>query len=338
MKNLLKVAFAITLSTTLLLSGCSSNKGSGTASGGYKYGTGPNKTRPMPQTSPVNLQGVGGSKPIYESQRSGGCNKDYRVLGKNYMIWNGADSYIEEGTASWYGPGFHGKKTSNGEVYNQKGYTAAHKNLPLPAYLKVTNLRNGKKVIVRVNDRGPFVGDRIIDLSEGSARAIDMVGTGTAKVRIELIKVKTNGSYANATGTPSGLPTSAYSSATLLATNSASKILNKNTASYTHIGATTSRSLGKGIVSEVTKRVNESQLSTTSFVSGNYIQLVACNSDLMASEIKQNVSAKISYPVVIHTQGNINRVLVGPLSETQARQAVNTLKAKGYTDCFVKRF
>lgn|SRR5574344_355534 len=338
MKNLIKVASAIVLSTTILISGCTSNKGTGTSSGGYKYGTGPNKTRPMPQTSKVDLQGIGGSKPIYESQRSGGCNKDYRVLGKNYMIWTGADSYIEEGTASWYGPGFHGKKTSNGEVYNQKGYTAAHKNLPLPAYLKVTNLRNGKKVIVRVNDRGPFVGDRIIDLSEGSARAIDMVGTGTAKVRIELIKVKTNGSYANATGTPSGAPTSACSNTTLLATNAVSNIVNKKTDSYTHIGATTSRSLGKGIVSAVTKKVTGSMPTNSSFVSGNYIQLVACNSDLMASEIKQNVAAKISYPVVIHSQGNINRVLVGPLSENQARQAVNTLKSKGYTDCFVKRF
>lgn len=79
-----------------------------------------------------------------------------RLLGFRQELydWNGATSYIEEGTASWYGPGFNGKKTSNGEVYNQKGFTAAHKNLPLPSYLKVTNLRNGKKVIVRVNDRG----------------------------------------------------------------------------------------------------------------------------------------------------------------------------------------
>lgn len=95
----------------------------------------------------VNIQGIGGAKPIYEAQRTGGCNKDYSVLGKNYMIWNGATSYIEEGTASWYGPGFNGKKTSNGEVYNQKGFTAAHKNLPLPSYLKVTNLRNGKRLL-----------------------------------------------------------------------------------------------------------------------------------------------------------------------------------------------
>ena len=154
-------------STTLVLNGCQSTainelakKTHGSKAGdGYTYGTGPNKTKPYPQSEPVNISGVGGAKPRFEPLSRGG-NSDYRVLGQTYIVWTDCQSYQEVGTASWYGPGFHGNKTSNGEYYDQKGYTAAHKNLPLPSYVKVTNLENGKMVIVRVNDRGPFHGSR----------------------------------------------------------------------------------------------------------------------------------------------------------------------------------
>lgn len=204
-------------SATLLMQGCQSTiddiatqiHGS-SAGDGYTYGTGPNKTRPYPQTSPVNINNVGGAKPKYEDLSRGG-NKDYTVLGQNYMVWTNCTSYQEVGTASWYGPGFHGNKTSNGEVYDQKGYSAAHKNLPLPSYLKVSNLENGKAVVVRVNDRGPFHGSRIIDLSEGAAKAIDMTGKGTAKVKIELINIRgdsnvtTEGGSGQGTGSLGGI-------------------------------------------------------------------------------------------------------------------------------------
>ena len=186
-------------STTLVLNGCQSTainelakKTHGSKAGdGYTYGTGPNKTKPYPQSEPVNINGVGGAKPRFEPLSSGG-NSDYRVLGQTYIVWTDCQSYQEVGTASWYGPGFHGNKTSNGEYYDQKGYTAAHKNLPLPSYVKVTNLENGKMVIVRVNDRGPFHGSRIIDLSKGAAKAIDMTKKGTARVKLELINTRTN--------------------------------------------------------------------------------------------------------------------------------------------------
>lgn len=280
---------------------------------GYTYGTGPNKTKPFPQKTKVNLSGVGGAKPVYEVQKTNGCNKNYTVLGKNYMVWNGTDSYIEEGIASWYGPGFNGKKTSNGEVYNQKGYTAAHKNLPLPAYLKVTNLTNGKKVIVRVNDRGPFVGSRIIDLSEGSARAIGMIGTGTARVRIELIKVNKNGTYANAVGMPSGYnisPSSRY--------------------------ANTSKTAPT--IKNIVNTSNVKSIFKSTKAGENYIQLVACNSDTLAQKIKNDALSKTKYPIIIAKDGLVNRVLVGPLSESVAKSALQTLKAKGFTDSFIKRF
>lgn len=95
--------------------------------------------------------------------------------------------YVEEGVASWYGVPFHGRRTSNGETYNMYEFTAAHRTLPFDSVVRVTNLRNGKQTEVRINDRGPFVENRIIDLSLAAARALDLVGTGTALVRVELV-------------------------------------------------------------------------------------------------------------------------------------------------------
>lgn len=124
--------------------------------------------------------------PRAESHSRGG-NKDYRVLGKNYKVLKSAQNFEQTGIASWYGKKFHGHLTSNGEIYNMYGMSAAHKNLPLPTYLKVTNLANDKTVIVRVNDRGPFHQSRIIDLSYSAAYKLDMLKTGTAKVKITAI-------------------------------------------------------------------------------------------------------------------------------------------------------
>jgi len=95
--------------------------------------------------------------------------------------------YVEEGVASWYGEPFNGRRTSNGETYDMHAFTAAHRTLPFGAIVRVTNLRNGKQTEVRITDRGPFVANRVIDLSLSAARAIDMVGTGTAPVRLEVL-------------------------------------------------------------------------------------------------------------------------------------------------------
>ncbi len=113
--------------------------------------------------------------------------RPYEVFGERYYpkIEEVGDSF--EGIASWYGPNFHAKKTSNGETYNMHAMTAAHKTLPMNTMLRVVNLENGKSAIVRVNDRGPFVDDRIIDLSNKAAHKIDMVKNGTAQVAITVL-------------------------------------------------------------------------------------------------------------------------------------------------------
>lgn len=109
----------------------------------------------------------------------------YSVLGKTYYPMNDARRYRATGTASWYGTKFHGQATANGEAYDLYGMTAAHKTLPLPSYVRVTNLDNGKSVIVRVNDRGPFYSDRIIDLSFAAAKKLGYAENGTARVQVE---------------------------------------------------------------------------------------------------------------------------------------------------------
>lgn len=124
--------------------------------------------------------------PVYEPPSRGG-NKDYSVLGKSYKVLSSAEGFEQTGISSWYGRKFHGHLTSNGEVYDMYKMSAAHKNLPLPSWLKVTNLANGKQVVVRVNDRGPFHESRIIDLSYSAAAKLDMLKDGTAKVHIEAI-------------------------------------------------------------------------------------------------------------------------------------------------------
>ena len=116
--------------------------------------------------------------------------KPYTVRGKRYHPLKTAEGYRNRGQASWYGRKFHGHLTANGEIYDMYAMTAAHKTLPIPSFVRVTNQANGKSIIVRVNDRGPFHGKRIIDLSYSAAYALDMLKTGVAEVSLETIVVK----------------------------------------------------------------------------------------------------------------------------------------------------
>lgn len=126
----------------------------------------------------------------------------YDVFGVRYFVLSSSVGYRERGVASWYGPGFHKVRTSTGEAYDMYGMTAAHKTLPLPAYVQVTNLQNGRSVVVRVNDRGPFVGNRIIDLSYTAAAKLDMLRNGTAMVEVRTIDAPTTGPLTAAAAAP----------------------------------------------------------------------------------------------------------------------------------------
>jgi rare lipoprotein A len=138
---------------------------------------------PEPETPPP-AQSVQDVVPRIERRSRNGNPPFYDVLGKRYFVLSSSVGYVERGVASWYGPGFHKVRTSIGETYDMYGMSAAHKTLPLPAYVRVTNLQNGRSIVVRVNDRGPFVGNRIIDLSYTAASKLDMLRNGTAMVEV----------------------------------------------------------------------------------------------------------------------------------------------------------
>ena len=175
-----------------LVAGCASQPrssgGSGGApspqaskGGGYYQNDGP------PDDENIDLDAVPDAIPRDEPFSRYGNPDSYEALGKTYYVLDSAAGFSQTGRASWYGKQFHGRRTSSGEPYNMFKMTAAHKRLPIPSYVRVTNLDNGKQAIVRVNDRGPFHDGRIIDLSYVAARRLDVVTHGSVPVRIETV-------------------------------------------------------------------------------------------------------------------------------------------------------
>ncbi len=136
---------------------------------------------------PVDVETVTDPIPKYEPKSPGGNPKSYVVLGQRYDVIPESKGFTQQGIASWYGRKFHGRKTSNGEIFDMYAMTAAHKTLPLPTYLRVTNLENNRTIVVRVNDRGPFVKNRIIDLSYVAALKLGIQTKGTGFVKIAAI-------------------------------------------------------------------------------------------------------------------------------------------------------
>ena len=149
-------------------------------SGAYYLDDGPE------ENLPENLDEIPNAKPKYEAL-SKWASRPYVAFDKKYTPMKKIIPFKEEGYASWYGKRYHGKKTSIGEAYDMYQMTGAHKTLPLPCYIKVTNLKNKRSVIIRVNDRGPFVDNRIIDLSYAAAHRLRIIETGSELVRIEMV-------------------------------------------------------------------------------------------------------------------------------------------------------
>ncbi|WP_303902158.1 septal ring lytic transglycosylase RlpA family protein [Thiohalomonas denitrificans] len=141
-----------------------------------------------PEDADVDFSRIPDAVPHFEPKSRYGNPESYVVSGKRYRVSDRADAFVERGLASWYGTKFHGRRTSSGEVYDMYKMTAAHKSLPLPTYVEVTNLLTGRSVVVKVNDRGPFHDDRIIDLSYAAARKLEITRSGTAPVEIRAIE------------------------------------------------------------------------------------------------------------------------------------------------------
>jgi rare lipoprotein A len=137
----------------------------------------------------ISAADVADAVPRGEAILAAGNSTPYAVMGKRYKVLDTAAGYSETGRASWYGRKFHGEKTANGEVYDAYAATAAHRTLPIPSYVRVSNLENGRTMLVRVNDRGPFHSERIIDLSYGAAVKLGFDKKGTAPVRVQALEV-----------------------------------------------------------------------------------------------------------------------------------------------------
>ena len=164
------------IAVALVLAGCGSSKIRGDGPGRAHIPELPDDAVPRPEP-----------RSRYGNGRDNGNGPGYEVFGKWYSVMDSSAGYQERGVASWYGKKFHGNLTSNREVYDMYEMTAAHKSLPLPTYVRVRNLRNDKSIVVRVNDRGPFIDNRIIDLSYAAALKLDMVRDGTSLVEVTAI-------------------------------------------------------------------------------------------------------------------------------------------------------
>ena len=176
MKHNLQLRFVLTFSILIMFSACSHKAGRYT----QRHDAAPAKH--------VEVSKIPDAVPLDEPRSRYGNPDSYVVFGKKYYTLKSSKDYVKQGTASWYGTKFHGHRTSSGETYDMYAMTAAHKSLPLPTYARVTNLDNGRSVVVKINDRGPFHDNRLIDLSYAAATKLDIMQSGTVRVEVRTLQ------------------------------------------------------------------------------------------------------------------------------------------------------
>lgn len=242
-----------------------------------------------------DISGLTDAVPRYEEPRRAGNKSPYTVWGKSYRVIDSNDGYVARGTASWYGEKFHGHKTSNGETFDMYAMSAAHKSLRIPGYARVTNLDNGRSVIVRVNDRGPFHGDRLIDLSYAAAKKLDYHARGTARVEVAAITVRPDGAMFLA-GEPFE-PTGKVQAPVQVAAEPASAPAASGQALFVQLGAFSSRDPAEALLARARK---------------------ATETPARLREVSTG-------------SGRFHRVQVGPFpNEDEARYARNLLESRGF--------
>ncbi len=293
-----------------------------TPSGGYLPGDGPGAD------APANLDSIPDAVPRNEPLHPY-ANRQYAALGKLYIPQSVPGNYKKRGIASWYGKKFNGQRTSSGETYNMYAMTAAHPTLPIPSYARVTNLSNGKSVVVRINDRGPFLHDRIIDLSYTAAYKLGIINNGSSEVEVEsLVPESTEpasvvaNNAVSSTPLPSGMP-SVISSATMAATSATSN-------------AATAASVP--VEPKPATPVPASQATTGSAISvvpapiGNvYLQLGAFRQRQGAEDLLAKMRARLGSDkqLTLFEKGGLVRVHYGPYSSKDAAlAAAEKLKAQ----------
>tara|TARA_R110002012_G_scaffold19515_7_gene70430 strand:- start:2485 stop:3495 length:1011 start_codon:yes stop_codon:yes gene_type:complete len=263
---------------------------------------------------PPDVTKVPNAVPRIEAPSRAGNRATYEVWGKTYHVLPDATGYAKSGTASWYGEKFHGYATSNGEIYDMYKMSAAHRSLPLPTFARVTSLDNGRSVIVRVNDRGPFHSEREIDLSYAAAARLGFLDNGTGSVKVEAINPE---QWLAEQGRGAEVPTQARASQP----------------SNTGPGASPAVSTANAPQPAVAQP-SPSQEATGDMI---YLQIAALGNPEGAQQLQQRLQVEQPLDVRIMSDAEVYRVQVGPLSADQEAQARETLRQAGFPQVFVVR-
>lgn len=270
--------------------------------------------------------------------------KSYTVRGKTYVPYASAVGFEEIGIASWYGPGFHGKKTSNGEVFNTYAFTAAHKYLPFDTNILVTNLENGKSCVVRITDRGPFVDDRIIDLSQAAAKQIDMIKNGTAKVHLAYLDNKgKNSSAYNKKSSSGGLFDMLFGnnsgkgkkySEEDQSVSAALATLSGGTMAAGNAGYSNNQSMAEVKPVYVNTAKAEIKSSVHSLVSNLYLHLAVFDKQNVANNLVQELK-KRNIPATIFNDSGFYAVHAGPFKNKDIAAQVQQYLKKNFPKSYL---
>ena len=250
--------------------------------------------------------------------------KPYTINGKRYVPLKSAGAYLEEGRASWYGRRYHGRKTSTGEVYDMFKMTAAHPTLPLPSYVRVTNVNNQRSVIVRLNDRGPFIGDRIIDLSYVAAKKLGVVSAGTGNVIVESVSANSQVDFSGQAVTnpaPGAFPAGPIPAPSQ---NNANANANANAQ---RPQLTPNQQINQSDVSPqpVNPAINQ------------WVQVGAFSVSKNAENLLSRLKVSGYNNAQIVQQNALFKVLVGPLGADEASTTIRSLKTNGYSAIKTRR-
>lgn len=272
-----------------------------------------------------DASGLDDAQPRYEAPQRAGNKSPYSVWRRQYSVMDNNDGYVAEGMASWYGEKFHGHKTSNGEVFDMYQMTAAHKSLRIPSYARVTNLANGRSVIVRVNDRGPFHGDRLIDLSYAAAKRLGYQAQGVARVEVAAITVNPDGTMFIA-----NRPFGEAARPQTIAAQQLGPETQRQPIESINASPTLTKVVPEPLVAEA-----EDTIVLAPAMRGVYVQLGSFSSNLMAEKLMRKTQSQVQTPmrikVVDTANGRFHRVQVGPFNtEQSALQTQQLLQVYGF--------
>nr|WP_121172315.1 septal ring lytic transglycosylase RlpA family protein [Kushneria sinocarnis] len=330
----------------LLLAGCAGS-GGGVQGGGATKGGGNGDGGRYSQSQDgypdgaIDVSEVPDAVPKVEPRSASGNRSTYSVWGQTYHVMQSADDYSAVGKASFYGTKFHGYATASGEEYSMYRMTAAHKTLPLPTYARVTNLANQRHVIVKVNDRGPFHEDRLIDLSYAAAARLDMLDQGTARVRVTAIDpVAWQRRHEGASSPGRAVADSRQNDG---AQSSVTAAVRTGREEQTPRSATP-----EGNAANDTREAH-AQVATSPGASGRagaggksagdsplYLQVAALSSRAGAEALKARLESRLNQPVRISRHAALHRVQVGPLSDPIMAESVRSeLRDAGFDQGYI---